>query len=151
MNCPHCRGQLSVVKPCCDFCREPFLHDQQVQIVPPISVIQQGQKSGQPILIPTDDRWDLLHLWCAQEYHNPEMNGGAEELREMIREDVLAEELESLKEAARAEIAEEMGLVCADCLDEIDLENLSQEARLELWQKAYGLIGQLQRYFPQQS
>lgn len=103
------------------------------------------------MLFPTGHQWDLVHLWCAKEYHDPECNGGAEQLREMLRTEIIEEEIESLREAAYADIAQESGIICGECMDEVDIHSMSQEDRLELWHRAYRTIQELQPYFPKQN
>ncbi len=151
MRCRHCGGGLAVLKPKCDFCSEPFQQDQQTQIVPPISAVKFGAKSGQMILVPIADEWDIVHLHCAQEYHNPEYNGGVDQLREMFRDELVEELADGLKDQIYAELADEAGVVCSECLDELDIERMSDESKIELWHKAYRTIEILQKYFPKQS
>jgi hypothetical protein len=132
MNCPQCGWSPLLNMHSCDFCNQEIQVDQQIQAVPPVMVVTIGMKSGQKILIPLDPvktKWDCIHIYCLQEYSNPEYNGGAEQLQSMLVEEARQENRSNFIEAAIDQLDET--LEARDISEEIR-EDILEEFRVRL-------------------
>ncbi len=109
----------------CNSCGEMFKVGDRIQPLPPILQLRMGDKSGELGWYPTENnQTEFVHIECVQGYYQIENTPAWEEIEGNIRERVRQEEIEEIREEILHEIAVERSLVCMECMEPMDFEEV---------------------------
>jgi hypothetical protein len=110
----------------CASCGEEFREGDKIQTLPPILELKRGDKSGELGWYQTpNDQTDIVHIECVQGFYQVENTPEWESIEGNIRERVRQEEIEDIKHELMQELASDHSLVCMECLEPMDGEEVN--------------------------
>lgn len=97
-----------------------------MQPLPTVLQLRIGEKSGQLGWYPEGNpETEYVHIECVLAYYQVEDTPVWGEIDNNLREGVRREEREAIEEEVLRRVAEAGGIICQDCLEEIDPEDIA--------------------------
>lgn len=111
----------------CPCCREQFIVGDRIQALPAILQLRIGGKSGQLGWYPDlNVTTDYVHVECVQSFYEVENSPAWDQIEGNLRDRVRDEEAELIREEVRQEFADANGLICKDCMEVIEHEDVGE-------------------------